>query len=161
MHIVTKPTHLLAFIIVGFISGTGVSESRTLYVERWGQNTLDCGSKSSPCELISHALLQRAKRNDRIVVGPGTYLDNISVDLNNEGEPLSGVKIESVGGRNVTIIDAVQNDLPVFDIRQPNVRLGKKGKGFSVTGATSSSGIEFADTVADRGRVEGLSLIHI
>lgn len=157
MPILSKATQYLTFLAIVFVSGIGVSESKTLYVERWGQNTDSCGSKSNPCQLISYALSQRAKRNDRIIVGPGFYLDNITVGTNDLGEPLSGLKIESAGGRNVTIVEAAESDSSVFEVRQPNVRIGKKGKGFSVTGAIIgvNSGIEFADAIADRGKVEG------
>lgn len=130
------------------------TQAKTIYVERWGQNNTSCGSKASPCSLISYAVSEIARKNDRIVVGPGLYMDNIVIDLDSDNDPLSGIKLESVAGRNATLIDADDSSEPVIEVQQPKVRVGKAGKGFALNGASSSAALRFQGA-AINGRIEG------
>ena len=111
--------------------------AKTLYVEKWGSNLNPC-SRSSPCVTISHAIFQ-SKKNGRIVVGPGQYRENLTIDINIMAEPLEGLKLESASGRYATIIEANNPNVAAISIQQSKVRVGRKGKGFTVMGTTASS----------------------
>ena len=83
------------------------------------------------------------------------YDENISIDLNSGGEALEGLKLESTAGRYATIIAAASPIASVIAIHQPRVQIGKKGKGFTVEGATSDFGIYISTTDASRCKIEG------
>ena len=145
------PPFLGLVAILLFTSATALA--KTHYVEIRGSNANPC-TKSSPCRTIQHAINQ-ARRNDKIIVGPGEYVQNLLINLNASGQPLDGLKLESMVGRHATILTAATASIPVVDIRQPRVQFGKRGKGFSVEGAASDPGIHVRPGIAPRCKIEG------
>jgi parallel beta-helix repeat protein len=130
--------------------------AKTHYVEKWGSNTIPC-TKTAPCLTIQFAINQ-AKKNDKIIVGPGIYNENITINLNSGAEPLEGMKLESTAGQYGTIITAAAPANPttsVINIYQPKVQVGKKGKGFTLTGATGRYGLEIISPADNRCKIEG------
>jgi len=147
---------IAALSLVLFLAGFSHSSlAATLYVEKWGSNANDC-KKSSPCLTISMAR-SLSKRNGRIVVGPGIYRENLTINVNRDVEPLDGLKIESTAGRHATFITAANSDFPTVNIYQSRVRFGKKGKGFTVMGATATGnvGINIEGSGVSNVRIEG------
>lgn len=127
--------------------------TKTLYVEKWGISAnVDC-TRTAPCRTIN-AALDVAGDNDRIIVGPGIYNEHFEIDI-------PGLKMESTGGRYATIID---NDMATSDTIQlsaSRIVFGKKGKGFTVIGATTGPVAAIfvnspdASTPISRIRIEG------
>lgn len=148
-----KTLSLLGLILISVV-WSGSSLAKTIYVEQWGDDSFPggCGSKLHPCRNISTAQVQ-SMNNDRIVVGPGVYSGSLYINR-------SGLKLESTGGRFATVIDASASAIPTLHIGVPNVRVGKKGKGFTVRGADVTTiyplnaGLR-AIPAATRLRVEG------
>ena len=126
--------------------------AKTRYVDKWGNNANPC-TKTAPCLTIQH-VIDLAKKNDKIIVGPGIYNENLTIDTNVNG-PLVGLKLESVAGRHGTIIEAAVATDPVISVSQPKVQIGRKGRGFSLEGATSSDGILITTPTASRCKIEG------
>ena len=127
--------------------------AKTHYVEIWGSDANSC-TRTAPCLSIDTTVF-KARKNDRIVVGPGVYDENLLIETNSNVEPLEGLKLESTAGRYGTII---RNPNPIFSvitIRQPRVRIGKKGKGFTLEGATNAYGIEILTSNAKGCKIEG------
>lgn len=126
--------------------------AKTLYVEQWGVSAAPCGSRTTPCRSISLAV-SAATRNDRIMVGPGSYPGNLN--LNHEG-----LVLESVAGPRTTNITSTSNG-NMFDlvrILQRRIRVGRIGRGFTLTGAvgsTGASGVSVVSSDLDRIRIEG------
>lgn len=143
-------------LILCTVSAVDISRAATINVEKWGENTPGCGSPSAPCATIQHAVSSRAGPNDRVRVGPGYYEENVIIDQNLDGEDLVGLKLQSTNGMRATIIRTVAVNTHGIAILQPKVRVGKRGKGFTVGGATTAG---FAAIAAvggpERVRVEG------
>ncbi len=112
-----------------------LAAARSHYVELWGEDNFRC-TKPQPCLTIQHAV-DLARNNDRIIVGPGNYEENLLLYI-------PGLKVESTAGRHATTIDAESADMNVVTIVAPKVAFGKKAKGFTLIGATAVawSGIE-------------------
>lgn len=155
-HSILIPTALL---LAGITAATDAL-SATIRVERWGQDLPQCGSKAEPCQTIQHAISERSGANDRILVGPGYYEENIVIDQNSDGEDLSGLKLESVNGRHTTIIRTALPDTHGIEINQPGVRIGRKNRGLTVGGA-DSAGYAAIRTIGnlDGIRIEGNRVI--
>ncbi len=102
------------------------ANSATLYVEKWGNPSGVCSAKD-PCDQITTAL-NIASPNSRVLVGPGRYDGGLSIQQR-------GIKLESTGGPQVTIIDATNDDSGIIgiDIQADRVSVGKAGgKGFTI-----------------------------
>lgn len=109
---------------------------KTIYVEQWGESNLSC-SKTAPCDDIYYPLRFVARKNDRILVGPGVYASPLAMTINTsaaDGSSLEGLKFESSAGRNATILDATGSGQDIFWVFQPRVQIGKPGKGFTLIG---------------------------
>lgn len=136
---VAKNSSAVTLFLLSTLMGIPDVWAKTLYVEKWGNDVgnMVC-KKSAPCETIGHAL-GKAKSNDRIKVGPGIYVENLVIDFNDLQEPLIGLRLESTAGRFATQIagPSVGHSL---EIRQPKVKIGRKGKGFTITGGVESGG---------------------
>ncbi len=132
-----------------------LSRAATLYVDKSGTVNATC-SKALPCLHIAHAV-NLSKKNGRIVVGPGIYRESIYINNGLDG-PLDGLRLESTAGRHGTIVESPSGNT-VIGIARPKVRIGRKGKGFTLRGATDELGfgIEFSNHM-DRVRIEGNSL---
>ncbi|MGI9317097.1 MAG: NosD domain-containing protein, partial [bacterium] len=87
--------------------------------------------------------------------GPGIYNENVNSNMNLGAQSLEGLKLESTAGRYATIINAPNTSASVIRVWQSKVQIGKKGKGFTVTGATGRFGIEIATANASRCKIEG------
>lgn len=146
-------------LAIGLLSAASANAA-TIRVEKWGEDTMTCGSKPAPCASIQHAISERSRANDRILVGPGLYEENIEIDQNSSGQDLPGLKLESTNGLHATVIRNVVANTNTVSIHQPRVRIGKRFKGFTIGGADSAgySGIEVY-THAIRSRIEGNRLI--
>ncbi len=132
MHIPTiGPLRMAAISLILATVFVSSAVAKTHYVETWGNDANDPCSKTTPCESIAGALAL-AGTNDRIVVGPGTYDENLDIDI-------QGLKLESSAGRHATVIRALSSFDHVIDVTAQKVRIGKKGKGFTLYGATDSS----------------------
>ncbi len=142
-------------LLVALLSAAGANAA-TIRVEKRGDDTMTCGSKSAPCATIQHAVSERSRANDRILVGPGLYEENIEIDQNSSGQDLPGLKLESTNGLHTTVIRNGVANTNTISIHQPRVRIGKRFKGFTIGGADSVgySGIEVY-TPATRSRIEG------
>ncbi len=125
--------------------------AKTIYVELWGSTVLtDCGSKTLPCASVSLAV-SASSNNDRIVVGPGVYTQNLN--LNREG-----LALESLAGPRATIISPSNSGSDLVRVLVSRVRVGKIGKGFTLTGASgnsTTSGLTIVTSDLSRVRVEG------
>lgn len=113
---------------------SSVALAKTWYVEAWGEDITECGSKIDPCALISYVVENLADKSDKVIVGPGIYSDNIEIQEYSNG-PLDGLTLESTAGRYGTIIVAENPYFPVITIAQAKVRIGRKGKGFTLRGS--------------------------
>ncbi len=146
--------HIAILFFVLFTFGSHSTFAATHYVEKWGSNISPC-SKNSPCLTIQFAIDQ-AKKNDRVIVGPGVYEENIVIDTNTNG-PLEGLKLESTAGRYATIITPVMAGA-ILRISQSRVNIGKKGKGFTFQGTDEypgMRGILMDDPTLSRFKIEG------
>ncbi len=132
---------------------TTMAHGKTWLVETWGSDSLGCGSRVVPCATLSHALTL-ARKNDRIVVGPGIHFGSLVIDQNAHG-PLSGIKLYSAAGRFATRLTP-DTAGPMITVAQPNVRVGAKGKGFTIYPLGPGNRGVYTDTNgADRLRIEG------
>ena len=123
---------------------------KTWYVGKEGDDNPDCGGRTSPCETINQAL-GLADTNDKIVVGPGRYMEFLEIDI-------EGLKLESTAGRWGTIIETTDSDDHVISIGASRVQIGRKGKGFTLQGAIepAAAGIYlYSFSGLDRIRIEG------
>lgn len=144
------------FLLIGILTASSMVPAATIRVEKWGANTPDCGAKDTPCADIQHAIEERSSPNDRILVGPGHYEEAVVINNNSSGIALTGLKLESTSGMHTTVIRTTLANTHGIAVHQPRVRIGKRGRGFTVGGAVSPgfAAIEvFAG--ADRVRIEG------
>lgn len=142
--------HVAVLILILLALAAPHALAATLWVEKWGSTSLDCGSRSDPCLHIWLALA-KAGTNDRIIVGPGSYRENL-------GFTIQGVRLESLAGPRGTLIEANDDTLAVVNISASRVRLGRKGRGFTLRGAdasTSVSGVQVFSSTLEAIRVEG------
>ncbi len=133
------------------------AHAATLRVEKWGEDTADCGSRNTPCETIQYALDQRAGARDRVLVGPGRYEEAVTIETNAGGELLAALRLESTAGMHATLINITAANQHGVLVAAPGVRVGRKGRGFTVEGATSPgySAIEVELPGQPNVRVEG------
>ncbi len=145
------------FLLLGILATTQAGAA-TLRVETWGEDAENCGSRAAPCETIGYAIGARASRNDRIIVGPGEYRDNLAINFNLSG-PLDGLKLESTAGRWGTMIRGDTDGQPTIRIGRPRVQIGRKGRGFTIAGPLSSyvstAGVATLGDGVERLRIEG------
>jgi hypothetical protein len=117
-----------------------------------GSDSPTCGGSNAPCRTISQAILN-ANPGDTIIVGPGLYGDvNNDGDLLDPGEENSGVSGKMIAvGKALTIVSSdgalstslrTPSSLVGVSIQADGVVLGKKGKGFTIRGASGTTGIE-------------------
>ncbi len=130
--------------------GSASTNAKTINVATWGSFNVSCGSKSNPCGSIDWALAFIAVTKDKVLVQPGIYTGNIKVAI-------EGIKLESVAGYSGTILEAANASDHVIDIQAPKVRIGKKGKGFTVRGASATgfAGINVNSNLHSRIKLEG------
>jgi len=113
-----------------------------VYVQKWGKDTYNCGSKTRPCLTINQGVYRVASTTSpystssvsKIYVGPGKYTENVSINKN-------GIRITSTHGTDSTIIKASNTQHDAVYIASDGVYFGKKGKGFTLTGSVDSSGL--------------------
>ena len=141
---------LRAIVLLSLLGFSFAASAKTWHVGKHGANDPGCGSKTSPCLSINH-VLGLAGNNDRIIVGPGKYVENLDITI-------EGLKLESTAGRWGTIIEASSGSDHVIYIAASKVQIGKKGKGFTLQGANASpvAGIWVdPDVVRERLKIEG------
>ena len=124
--------------------------AKTFHLAKWGANSLACGTTSAPCLTLNWIMLFLAGKNDKVIVQPGVYVENVDITA-------EGVKIESVAGRAGTIFEASNPGDHVISIQASRVQFGKKGKGFTVRGASGagSAGVQVDSEVHTNTKVEG------
>ncbi len=145
-----------ALLMLALQSASSSAQAATIRVENWGADTPDCGSKATPCETIQHAVTFRSSPNDKVLVGPGYYEEAVVINQNAEGDDLNGLKLQSTNGLHTTIIRTSAANTHGIHVQQPNVQIGKKGKGFTVGGADSAGYAAIrVDAVGGKVRVEG------
>ncbi len=138
------------FLFCLLVSLTNLAAARTHYVDASGSDTFAECPKSAPCETITHAL-GLAMDGDRILVGPGSYPGEITVDLKK-------LRLLSTHGAEATRIVGDENlgDVtPVITVLSTasGARIGQNGKGFSIfPGDNNDSGFEIE---AEKVRAEG------
>ena len=157
------PVRLISGCLLALFSLTlCVAHGATLYVSKDGDDG-NPGTRSKPF-LNIQAAIDASKRNGRIIVGPGKYVENLVISENALDESLDGLKLESSAGRWATVIDgddSVDGDgdgIPVIEVRAFKVQIGRKGKGFTVQNAGDPvAGIPAAglDYVGAQGKIEG------
>lgn len=150
-HRVLEFARVLVALAVFVTAGSRVGQGATLQVATNGTDSSGCGSSSSPCRTISQAIAQ-ANPGDTVLVGPGVYGDvNADGDLDDPGEENSGVSGKTIvvsknlvlvsrDGAGSTVIRTVPSHIAIA-VEASNVAVGKKGRGFTVRGASSSTGI--------------------
>lgn len=142
---------LRTLVLVSLAGVSAMAVAKSWYVGKEGADDPDCGARTSPCLSITHVLNFLAGNNDKIIVGPGKYLENLDISI-------EGLKLESVAGRWGTIIEAASPADHVIYLDAPKIQIGKKGKGFTVQGATDMlrGGIFVNEAVmVDRIKIEG------
>jgi len=118
----SKTLTVLALVLVG---GLGYVSAATINVPA-DQPTIS-------------AAVAAASAGDVIVVAPGTYSENVTVN--------KSLTIRSSGGKGVTTVtgSGLGGDLGTFLIAADNVTLGSFGQGFTINGYDSANpGIEYA-----------------
>jgi parallel beta-helix repeat protein len=139
-------TRILFFALLSALSAG--AHTATLYVEKWGRITSGCGARNDPCGSINATLLEPGfTTNARILVGPGIYPEWVAFTMD-------GVRLESLAGARVTMLRTPEDFHHVIHAEGDRVRVGRRGKGFTVAGASADlvSGIRVD---GDRVRVEG------
>ncbi len=124
--------------------------AKTIYVEKWGGPAPGCGSKLLPCGGVSSALFD-ARRNDRIIVGPGSFTGNYDINV-------EGLRLESAHGPNVTILRANGGIGRIIGVNQRNIRIGRTGRGLTfafANGSATASGVQEVSPQVTGTRVEG------
>ncbi|HTO52896.1 MAG TPA: right-handed parallel beta-helix repeat-containing protein [Myxococcota bacterium] len=137
---------LLVVLCAGFAAH---AFGATVLVANDGLDSDTCGTAKDPCRSIGKAIT-RANDGDSIVVGPGRY-----GELNNDGafggageEPNAaggmivvdkGVKIQSLLGATLTVIDARGLVDTAVSITGSGASFGGPKRGFTVTGATGTA----------------------
>lgn len=132
------------------------SLAKTHYVEKWGTDGMECGSKTAPCETIGQAILNAGDR-DKIIVGPGVYEEAITINR-------EGLKLESVAGRFGTFIDSSGSGVNAVDISVSKCQFGKKKKGFTLVGNSAfpagTDGIVIDDATRAGCKIDSNRLIN-
>ena len=121
--------YLSVLLVLSLALASASAFAKTRYVEKWGSdsNAPDC-KKTTPCLNISTAIAN-SNPNDKIIIGPGTYFIATALVIDDRG-----LKLESTAGRYATTIQQVNFSQHVISIEAPKVQIGKKGKGFTLTG---------------------------
>ncbi len=119
---------LLAASILGLTTVDALA--KTAYVEKFGADDSIC-ARSAPCATIQHAITTAGPRG-RVIVGPGTYEEPISIVEDN-------VRVISAAGAVATIIDSTAAACPLGDtamvcLQANGVVFGQKNRGFTITG---------------------------
>lgn len=114
----------------------------SVYVQKWGRDTYNCGSITRPCLTIQQGIFRAAATTapysslsvSDVYVGPGQYDENVNINK-------SGIRITSTHGTDSTIINADNEAHDVVTISANGVYFGIKKKGFTLTGSTQSNGL--------------------
>jgi parallel beta-helix repeat protein len=121
----------------------------TLRVASNGVDAPGCGTKAAPCRSISRAVFL-AGQGDTVEVGPGRYGDLAADgDFTDPGDEAAEIgtgcecvlhvgkrlTIVSRDGAGATVLDGGAAPADVVRLDAPGTVFGKKGKGFTVTGA--------------------------
>ncbi len=152
--------HIIICLLALFtLSHTSLAHAKTWFIERWGEDTIgppSCGKKTTPCLTIQFVLDNLATKNDRLIVGPGKYVENIVI-FGDPSNPLDGIRLESTAGRNGTIIETASDGADIITVYRSRVQIGRKGKGFTLKGnLTGGFGIFVPPGVdAFRLKIEG------
>ncbi len=152
-------TMAVGAITTALLALPGAAWAKTIFIEQWGANQSNCGSKVSPCESIQYASYWRAGPRDRLVVGPGDYVGDLNIDGNHLGQKLVGLSLESVVGRHGTRIIGVVNS-QVIRVVAEKVRIGRRGKGFTVTQDHSDAVTLIRAQHAGNLRIESNALVN-
>ena len=151
MTIVRTPVALMALLA---LAAAAPVSAATLLVAVDGIDTADCGSKTAPCRSLSLAIAH-SNPDDTIVVGPGRYGDIAEDgDFTDPGDETAEVDtgcdcmihvdkrltIVSRDGAAVTVLDARGAHVAVMLADQPGTVVGRKGKGFTLTGSADGDG---------------------
>ena len=141
-----KNIALVLFFSISMITSSAIAA--TLNVAKWGTDSATCGSSSIPCLTIQQAVNNSSIRG-KIIVFPGVYQENVAIST-------EGIQLTSIAGRYGTIIEAASSSSHVLSITTRKVVIGKKGKGFTFTGATGSlqAGISTGND-CDNCKIEG------
>ncbi|MCB0335334.1 MAG: right-handed parallel beta-helix repeat-containing protein [Bdellovibrionales bacterium] len=144
-----KKIVLILFLIQFNALSPLLAEKR--YTANNGFDEAGCGSKTNPCRSISLTISQ-ATANDTVIVGPGLYGDtNKDGDTEDPGEENSlatdeamislpfPIKILSRDGARSTVIHEPGEKNYAIYFKSDNATLGKKKKGFSITGGTKAN----------------------
>lgn len=113
-----------------------VKQIDPVYVQRWGLDTDDCGTKDRPCLTInmgiSRAIFTIAPYSPdsvtNIYVGPGVYQENLRITK-------SGLRITSTHGTDSTIIEARSIASNTVHIAADGIYFGSQNYGFTLTGS--------------------------
>jgi parallel beta-helix repeat protein len=107
---------------------------KSFYVELWGDNDNSC-SRTEPCQTLQ-STVDKAGRNDRVIVGPGNH-SVATLTIDNIGGDRDGLRLESTHGRNATVIHNF-NSQDAIRVIQPKVRIGKSRGGFTIRGGEAA-----------------------
>jgi parallel beta-helix repeat protein len=156
---------LRAIALLGLVLALGTARATgatTIRVAAHGGDATDCGTKAAPCRSISQAIAL-ARAGDTVEVGPGRYGDIArDGDFDDPGDEAAEVDtgcdcmihvdkaltIVARDGADATILDARGATIDVVAADRSGTIFGKKGKGFTLTGA-GSGGSGFASDAND------------
>ncbi len=141
-----NPAALLVVLTLGLTAVEAAA--KTTYVEKFGADDFVC-ARSAPCETIQHAI-DTAGARGRVIVGPGTYDEQISIVEDN-------VRVISAAGADATIIDSTAAACPLGGsamvcLQGDGAVFGQKNRGFTVTG--DFGGVNGLQVDGDRARIE-------
>jgi hypothetical protein len=154
--VLRKLKHQAALMLVLLLGAAAPAVAATLVVAARGQDGPGCGTKTQPCRSVSRAIAH-ARAGDTIEVGPGRYGDIAQDgDFTDPGDEAAEIDtgcdcmihvdkrltLVARDGAEATILDARAAPIHVVAVDVPGTVVGKKGKGFTLTGGgTGGSGL--------------------
>ena len=127
-----------------FVVSGQAALAATIHVATDGVDSDGCGASDSPCQTIQYGV-NMAASGDTVLVGAGTYTENVVVETNS-------LRLLSVSGYQHTVITAADTNGDTLTVMADDVRVGRVGQGFTLTGSLGRSGMLL---IGDTCRVEG------
>jgi parallel beta-helix repeat protein len=139
---------LLRMALMLLLISTTAAQAKSYYVEVWGDPHPNCGTKSDPCPSLFWVLNQVPSANSRIIFGPGLYPTDERITID-------GLKLESSAGSAATILEAQAAATSVLEVTASKVKIGKRGKGFTIRGIDQTETGIWCSSNCDGLRLEG------
>lgn len=158
----SKLAAMLLLALLAMMATTAGARAATIHVAKWGEDAKGCGSSIKPCLTIQNAI-DLAGADSLVIVQPGEYVERLEIRH-------SGLRLESSAGRNATAISqpaivpepARFEDLYLVHVSASRVRIGRRGRGFTLSYTTLYGIVARALGENERlnsGWIEGNSLV--